>query len=116
MALVSCIMDDNCKWVRQRHSVTVNYDIWLVNGSPLVNYMNPFEHQVSISCRNISTLQFSFDEQDVFEIYVIAMCVFLSLIFLQRRAVLLYTGNTASMKNVAGREAPLRLRVLYSKI
>jgi len=46
LALVSCTLDDRCKWVPAVGQIRLHYDIWLVNGSPLAKYMNPFEHQV----------------------------------------------------------------------
>lgn len=37
----------------------MDYDIWLVNGNPASKDLNPFEHQ------------FSFDDHDIFEIYLV---------------------------------------------
>lgn len=49
--LVGCNLDANCSWIPSAGDISVNYDIWLTNGSPLLQYLNPFTHQ------------FSFDEQ-----------------------------------------------------
>ena len=77
---MSCTLSPNCEWTLVASAVRVQYDIWLVNGSPLVKHRNPFEHQ------------FSFAEQDTLEIYVTAVIVFTSLALLQHRAVALCDG------------------------
>ena len=49
-----------CQWsYNQSIDVTIDYDIWLVNGSPDSKHQNPFEHQ------------FSYEMHDVLEIYVL---------------------------------------------
>ncbi|CAL1527571.1 unnamed protein product [Lymnaea stagnalis] len=76
LSLVSCYRDTSgrkCEWHSSKDSeITINYDIWLVNGNPSVKGLNPFEHQ------------FSFELHDVFEIHLIAFtsCVIIFLLWI----------------------------------
>lgn len=49
---------NTCHWQHQQQPLSIDYDIWLVNGHPFTKHVNPFEHQ------------FSFEQHDVFEIHV----------------------------------------------
>ena len=52
ISLVACHRDPvTCEWRHTRQPITVQYDIWLVNGDPRKRAQNPLEYQ------------FSFDEQ-----------------------------------------------------
>ena len=77
LILLPCTLNQSCHWTSSAGSIRLRYDLWLVNGSPLARFKNPFEHQ------------FSFDEQDVAEIHLIAFFLFSCLSFLATRAVLL---------------------------
>lgn len=64
ISMVSCYHDDsnssNCFWSYDSdQQLTIDYDIWLVNGHPDHKDANPFEHQ------------FSFELHDVFELYLV---------------------------------------------
>lgn len=61
LSIVSCYRDGSCLWNSSANpSVSIKYNIWLVNGNPSVKGFNPFEHQ------------FSFEVHDVFEIHLAA--------------------------------------------
>uniref|UniRef100_A0A915C1H7 GPR180/TMEM145 transmembrane domain-containing protein n=1 Tax=Parascaris univalens TaxID=6257 RepID=A0A915C1H7_PARUN len=75
--LVGCNLDANCSWIPSAGDISVSYDIWLTNGSPLLQYLNPFTHQ------------FSFDEQDSAEMYLIFLLLYVILCLCQWRALYL---------------------------
>lgn len=63
VSMVSCYRDDSnssaCFWsYDSEQQMTIEYDIWLVNGHPSHKDSNPFEHQ------------FSFELHDIFELYL----------------------------------------------
>ncbi len=70
ISMVSCYRipsgDQRCNWTYDTNqNVTLDYDVWLVNGPPHMKHINPFEHQ------------FSFEHHDIFEVYLaffIAYC------------------------------------------
>ncbi|ESO94273.1 hypothetical protein LOTGIDRAFT_118765 [Lottia gigantea] len=69
LSIVSCQLDrggsqPSCQWHdTSSDNVTIDYDIWLVNGDPDLKHYNPFEHQ------------FSFEMHDVFEIHLTALVI-----------------------------------------
>lgn len=59
LSMVAC-QRKNCNWIHNSSiNMDIDYDIWMVNGDPASKHLNPFEHQ------------FSFEMQDVVEIYAI---------------------------------------------
>lgn len=71
MSLVACYRNTtqkNCSWVSTNEDITVDYDIWLVNGDPIYKKWNPVEHQ------------FSFEEHDIFETFLGFLGVYIVLI------------------------------------
>ncbi|XP_061172443.1 uncharacterized protein LOC133181832 [Saccostrea echinata] len=61
MSIVACYRNTtnkNCSWVSSDDDITIDYDIWLVNGDPIYKNWNPVEHQ------------FSFEEHDIFETFL----------------------------------------------
>ncbi|XP_062596858.1 uncharacterized protein LOC134258349 [Saccostrea cucullata] len=61
MSIVACYRNTtnkNCSWVSSDDDITIDYDIWLVNGDPIYKKWNPVEHQ------------FSFEEHDIFETFL----------------------------------------------
>ena len=62
MSFVACHRSrekDECQWSYNNSlDISVDYDIWFVNGDPASKHMNPFEHQ------------FSYELHDVLEIYL----------------------------------------------
>ncbi|VDM42287.1 unnamed protein product, partial [Toxocara canis] len=75
--LIGCNLDANCSWVPSGERISVNYDVWLTNGSPLAQYLNPFTHQ------------FSFEEQDSAEMYLTFLLLYSILCLCQWRALAL---------------------------
>ncbi|XP_037072234.1 integral membrane protein GPR180-like [Pollicipes pollicipes] len=62
LSLVACHRDpQTCEWRHTRQPITIEYDIWLVNGNPHNRAQNPLEYQ------------FSFDEQDTVEVHLAFM-------------------------------------------
>ncbi|XP_060068934.1 uncharacterized protein LOC132549052 [Ylistrum balloti] len=65
VSLVAC-QRNNCVWERNNDKpFDLDYDIWLVNGNPASKHFNPFEHQ------------FSFDDHDIFEIYLVFLIFYI---------------------------------------
>lgn len=77
VVLAACTLDANCNWTSSKSGISINYDIWLTNGSPLAHYVNPFSHQ------------FSFDEQDSVEMYLIFLFLYILLSLCEWRAITL---------------------------
>ena len=73
LSLVACHRVSSCHWEisRQDSPTKIRYSVWLVNGSPDSKHLNPFEHQ------------FSFDEQDVIEIYLSFLLAYIVLLPIQ---------------------------------
>jgi len=73
LSMVACQRVSPCHWEisRQKEATQVRYSVWLVNGSPDSKHLNPFEHQ------------FSFDEQDVIEIYLSFLLAYIVLLPIQ---------------------------------
>ncbi len=78
--MVSCFHNTTnaaqCWWSHNDvQDITLNYDIWLVNGNPFTKHVNPFEHQ------------FSFQMHDVFEIYLVFFILYTCLVPIQLYAL-----------------------------
>lgn len=67
MSFVACYRN-NCSWVSTEEDITVDYDIWLVNGDPIYKKWNPVEHQ------------FSFEEHDIFETFLAFLGVYIIIV------------------------------------
>ncbi|VDK64218.1 unnamed protein product [Onchocerca ochengi] len=80
--IVACYLDIHCLWKSSVKEVIVHYDLWLTNGSPLMHYLNPFGYQ------------FSFEEQNSAEIYMLLFILYIVVGFCQWRSVMLC--NSAS--------------------
>ena len=78
VSLVACYRDlsTNCSWKPLEEDIVFNYDIWLVNGNPYSKNQNPLEYQ------------FSFDNQDTVEIYLVFLACYMFLTPLQVYAVM----------------------------
>ncbi|KAH7707171.1 antigen [Aphelenchoides avenae] len=72
---MACTLNDNCTWVRSTSVSTVRYDLWLVNGNPLVNAGDPLSKQ------------FSFDEQTMPEMYFCALAAYIILASIQAKGI-----------------------------
>lgn len=76
LSFVACGRDTSkrkCEWQSNKDlDLTIDYDIWLVNGDPSMKGLNPFEHH------------FSFEFHNVFEIHLIAgiVCIAIFLLWL----------------------------------
>ncbi|GFS11675.1 integral membrane protein GPR180-like [Elysia marginata] len=76
LSFVACGRDTSkrkCEWQSYKDlDITIDYDIWLVNGDPSLKGLNPFEHH------------FSFEFHNVFEIHLIAaiLCIAIFLLWL----------------------------------
>ncbi|GAB6024907.1 hypothetical protein CHUAL_010013 [Chamberlinius hualienensis] len=75
VSMVACRRTEpltNCTWVHDPDlDIVIDYDIWLVNGNPYKKDQNQFEYQ------------FSFEKQNVIEIYIVFLMLNLGLIILQ---------------------------------
>nr|CAG4649218.1 EOG090X03T7 [Scapholeberis mucronata] len=78
VSFVACYRDlsTNCSWRPYEGEIKFDYDIWLVNGNPQSKNQNPLEYQ------------FSFDNQDTVEIYLVFLTCYLFLTPLQVYAVM----------------------------
>jgi len=76
VSLVACYRDlsTHCKWKPFKENVELKYDIWLVNGNPYSKNQNPLEYQ------------FSFDNQDTVEMYLVLLLCYMFLTPLQAYA------------------------------
>jgi len=91
--LLNCRLDASCNWTsgsiddggNKSGSINIDYDLWLVNGDPQMKHYNPFEHQ------------FSFDQMDTLEIFLMALTVNLILIGLQWRAFNTYRSRRGKL-------------------
>lgn len=77
---MSCYHDtsnkSDCHWLNdEEQDITLDYDIWLVNGHPFMKHINPFEHQ------------FSFENHDIFEMYLAFFIVYTFLVPIQLYAL-----------------------------
>uniref|UniRef100_A0A0R3RVS8 GpcrRhopsn4 domain-containing protein n=1 Tax=Elaeophora elaphi TaxID=1147741 RepID=A0A0R3RVS8_9BILA len=81
--MIACCLDSSCLWKSSTKEIIVHYDLWLTNGSPLMRYLNPFGHQ------------FSFEEQNSAEIYMLLFILYIVVGFCQWRSVVLC--NSASV-------------------
>ena len=77
MSLVACYRDlsTNCSWKPLEEDIEIEYDIFLVNGNPYAKGQNPLEYQ------------FSFDQQDTVEIFLVVLICYMFLNPLQIYAV-----------------------------
>ncbi|VBB29258.1 unnamed protein product [Acanthocheilonema viteae] len=73
--MAACYLDSSCLWKPSVKEIIVHYDLWLTNGSPLMRYLNPFGHQ------------FSFEEQNSAEIYMLLFILYIVVGFCQWRSV-----------------------------
>nr|CAD7439405.1 unnamed protein product [Timema bartmani]CAD7459062.1 unnamed protein product [Timema tahoe] len=48
ISMVACYRDSSCQWHHLDEEMEIDYDIWLVNGSPNVSGYNPFLYQFSV--------------------------------------------------------------------
>lgn len=71
--LISCSLSLNCNWTKSTRDFPIHYDIWLVNGHPEAN-------------GDTFSKQFSFEEQDVIYIYMVALQMYIILVLCQIRA------------------------------
>lgn len=76
LSFVACYRDSNCSWKPLEEEFSLDYDIWLVNGNPYSKNQNPLEYQ------------FSFDNQDTVEIYLVFLACYMFLTPLQVYAVM----------------------------
>ncbi|VDM64677.1 unnamed protein product [Angiostrongylus costaricensis] len=90
IVLVACKLDSSCNWTQSKSDVLVEYDLWLTNGRPGSPAANPL------------TWQFSFDEQNTLEIYMITLFIYLVLSGIMARGLQLTKRSTP----------PARLRFL----
>ncbi|TMS36621.1 hypothetical protein L596_003745 [Steinernema carpocapsae] len=75
---VACTLNVNCSWTNSKFPRPISYDLWLTNGDPVVEgWYDQF------------TRQFSFDEQNLAEIYFVALGLYFSLVIFQVKAVAL---------------------------
>ncbi|VDK71930.1 unnamed protein product [Litomosoides sigmodontis] len=81
--VAACYLDSSCLWKSSVKEIIVHYDLWLTNGSPAMRYLNPFGHQ------------FSFEEQNSAEIYMVLFILYVVVGFCQWRSVVLC--NSASV-------------------
>ena len=59
VSIVSCRLNrQNCRWEHVEADFTVSYDLWLVNGNPLVDNHNPFKYQYSCDTQVSQWLHF----------------------------------------------------------
>nr|CAG4651714.1 EOG090X03T7 [Triops cancriformis] len=77
ISFVACYRDrsTNCTWKPILENYEVNYDVWLVNGNPYAKNQNPLEYQ------------FSFDNQDTVEVYIVFFIAYLFLVPFQVYAI-----------------------------
>ena len=77
VSLVACYRDvsTDCKWKPFKENIELEYDLWLVNGNPYSKNQNPLEYQ------------FSFDNQDTVELYLVFLLCYMFLTPLQVYAV-----------------------------
>ena len=78
--MVACYQDTSnqsaCQWRADGdNDIEVEYDIWFVNGHPHKKHINPFEHQ------------FSFENHDIFEMYLAFFIVYTFLVPIQLYAL-----------------------------
>nr|CAD7259527.1 unnamed protein product [Timema shepardi] len=48
ISMVACYRDSSCQWHHLDEEMDIDYDIWLVNGSPNISGYNPFLYQFSV--------------------------------------------------------------------
>uniref|UniRef100_A0A914EB06 GPR180/TMEM145 transmembrane domain-containing protein n=1 Tax=Acrobeloides nanus TaxID=290746 RepID=A0A914EB06_9BILA len=76
VVLVSCNLNKKCEWITTTEPFVLDYDIWLTNGNPQISTGFFFSNK-----------QFSFDEQNLTEIYVFAVLVYIILAYSQYQAI-----------------------------
>ncbi|KAK0397029.1 hypothetical protein QR680_001948 [Steinernema hermaphroditum] len=91
VVLIACTLNDNCNWTNSRFTGSISYDVWLTNGNPVVE-----------GAYNQFTRQFSFDEQNLAEIYFVALGLYFILVIFQVKAVALLRQS----------RVPARIRLL----
>ncbi|KAI6235498.1 TRNA-dihydrouridine(20a/20b) synthase [NAD(P)+]-like [Aphelenchoides besseyi] len=91
LIFVSCYLDDNCTWTETVQANPVDYDVFITNGNP--------------STSDLST-QFSFEEQNVLEMMLLALAFFVILSILQWKAC----------TKARVHEVPMRMRIVNTII
>ncbi|CAI5456145.1 unnamed protein product [Caenorhabditis angaria] len=86
--LIACNLDDDCKWQDSAPDVEINYDIWLTNGKP------------NSPSASFFTFNFSFDEQNTVQIFLLTVFAY---------AILSTIQSGANFKN---RQVPPRTKCL----
>jgi hypothetical protein len=93
IVFVTCRLNENCSWVETVRDDPIEYDIRLTNGHPELNV-------------DVLIKEFSFEEQNIFEIMLFSLGCFIALALVQWRA---------SFKNRL-RCSPLRSKLLSTAI
>uniref|UniRef100_A0A1I7ZVI5 GpcrRhopsn4 domain-containing protein n=1 Tax=Steinernema glaseri TaxID=37863 RepID=A0A1I7ZVI5_9BILA len=91
VVMVACTLNDQCNWTNSQFTDTISYDLWLTNGNP-----------VTEGAYDQFTKQFSFDEQNLAEIYFVALMLYIILVIFQVKAVALIRQSVV----------PARIRLL----
>lgn len=73
VVFIACSLTQNCSWTSSIRDYVVDYDIWLVNGNPNAK-------------GDVFLKQFSFEEQDIIHIYMVALQMYIILGLCQLRA------------------------------
>ncbi|KAI6240993.1 TRNA dihydrouridine synthase 4 [Aphelenchoides fujianensis] len=87
LIFASCYLDTNCTWRETANPAPIEYDVWFTNGHPSTGSLNT---------------QFSFEEQNVLEIMLLALFFFAILALLQWKAC------TKSRSH----EVPMRMKIV----
>uniref|UniRef100_A0A7E4VFZ3 GpcrRhopsn4 domain-containing protein n=1 Tax=Panagrellus redivivus TaxID=6233 RepID=A0A7E4VFZ3_PANRE len=72
--LITCSLTSNCNWTLSNREFPLEYDIWLNNGNPETSF-------------ETFSREFSFDEQEIIHIYMIAFIIYITLALFQLRAI-----------------------------
>jgi len=73
VVFIACSLTQNCSWTSSIRDYVIDYDIWLVNGNPNAK-------------GDVFLKQFSFEEQDIIHIYMVALQMYIILGLCQLRA------------------------------
>nr|CAD7602716.1 unnamed protein product [Timema genevievae] len=94
ISMVACYRDSSCQWHHLDEEMEIDYDIWLVNGSPNVSGYNPFLYQFSVDrqcpgsvylviVRSRMYVLPSLCKQDTAELYLVFFLCYVVLVPLQ---------------------------------
>ncbi|CAJ0566805.1 unnamed protein product, partial [Mesorhabditis spiculigera] len=97
LVLISCHLDENCTWVASKAESKLSYDLWLTNGNPTFQDRDPFR------------LQFSFDEQDATQMYLLTLVAYTIL------CGLIYRGKAIQKKHYSPSRLNLLAYIAYLK-